>query len=54
MDLSIVSIAPTSFDIHDAIIIGTAIQVSEEFGQVVPLVTADRAITDSHLVPVIW
>ncbi len=54
MDLSIVSIAPTSFDIHDAIIIGTAIQSAEEFGRVVSLVTADRAITESHLVPVIW
>ena len=54
MDLSIVSIAPTGFDIHDAIIIGTAIQAAEEFGQTVSLVTADRAITDSHLVPAIW
>ncbi|MBV6467748.1 MAG: hypothetical protein PGMFKBFP_03119 [Anaerolineales bacterium] len=54
MDLSIVSNAPTSFDIHDAIIIGTAIQSAEEYGQGVSLVTADRAITGSHLVPVIW
>ncbi|MCF6156700.1 MAG: hypothetical protein E3K36_16020 [Candidatus Brocadia sp.] len=54
MDLSIVSIAPTSFDIHDAIIVGTAIQFAEELGQAVSLVTADSAITESHLVPVIW
>jgi hypothetical protein len=54
MDLSIVTIAPTSLDIHDAIIIGTAIQSAEEFGQVISLVTADKAISDSKLIPVIW
>ena len=54
MDLSIVTIAPTSLDIHDAIITGTAIQSAEEFGQVISLVTADKAISDSKLIPVIW
>lgn len=54
LDISVVSIAPTSLDIHDSIIVGTAIQASEEFGQEVSLVTLDKAITDSKLVPVLW
>jgi hypothetical protein len=54
LDISVVTIAPISLDIHDAIIVGTTIQVAEEFGQAVSLLTIDKAITDSKLVPVIW
>ncbi|MCR4322358.1 MAG: hypothetical protein NUV74_18755 [Candidatus Brocadiaceae bacterium] len=54
LDISVVTIAPISLDIHDAIIVGTAIQTAEEFAQTVSLVTIDKAITDSKLVPVVW
>jgi len=54
LDISVVTIAPISLDIHDAIIVGTAIQTAKEFAQNVSLVTIDKAITDSNLVPVIW
>ncbi len=54
LDISVVTIAPISLDIHDAIIVGTTIQAAEEFGQAVSLLTIDKAVTDSKLVPVIW
>ncbi|HLE41964.1 MAG TPA: PIN domain-containing protein [Nitrospirota bacterium] len=54
LDISVVTISPISLDIHDAIIVGTALQAAEEFGQTTSLVTIDGAITDSRLVPIIW
>jgi predicted nucleic acid-binding protein len=54
LDISVVTIAPTTLDIHDAIIVGTALRAAEDFGQSTSLVTIDRAITDSQLVPIIW
>jgi len=54
LDISVASFAPTSLDIHDAIIVGTALQASEDLGLPSSLVTADKAITGSRLVPVIW
>lgn len=54
LDISVVTISPTTLDIHDAIIVGTALQAAEEFGQPATLVTVDKAITDSRLVPIIW
>jgi PIN domain nuclease of toxin-antitoxin system len=54
LDISVASVAPTSLDIHDAIIVGTALQASAEFGLPLSLITVDRAITESRLVPVIW
>ena len=35
-------------------IVGTTLHLSEELGHPVSLVTADQAIVDSGLVPVIW
>lgn len=54
IDISVVTKAPINLDIHDAIIVGTAIQSAEEFAQTVSLVTIDKAIADSKLAPVIW
>lgn len=54
LDISIVTKAPISLDIHDAIIVGTTIQAAEEFGQTVSLVTIDKTIADSKLTPIIW
>ena len=54
LDISVASLSPTTLDIHDAIIVGTALQAAEEFGQPASLVTTDEAITKSQLVPIIW
>lgn len=54
LDVSIVATAPVNLDIHDSIIVGTAIQWAEEFGQPVSVVTVDKTILDSNLVSVIW
>ena len=54
LDISVVTIAPTNLDIHDAIIVGTAIQTAKEFAQPVSLITIDKAITAPKLVPVVW
>lgn len=54
LDISVVTTSPPSLDIHDAIIVGTAIQSSEEFGQSVAIVTLDKAISSSNLAPIIW
>ena len=54
LDISVVTKAPISLDIHDAIIVGTTIQAAVEFGQTVSLVTIDKAIADSKLAPIIW
>lgn len=54
LDISVVTIAPISLDIHDAIIVGTTIRAFGEFAQTVSLVTIDKAIMDSNRVPVVW
>lgn len=54
LDISIATIAPTNLDIHDAIIVGTVIHLSREFDQPVSLVSMDKAVADSRLIPVIW
>lgn len=54
LDLSIASTAPTSLDIHDSIIVGTTLYLSEESGRRISLVTMDKTITNSKLVPMIW
>lgn len=54
LDLSIVTLAPITLDIHDAIIVGTTMHLAAELGQPVSLVTVDKVISESNLVPVIW
>ncbi len=54
LDISVASISPTTLDIHDAIIVGSALQAAEEFGLPSALVTVDKMITEARLVPVIW
>ena len=54
LDISIATLAPITLDIHDAILVGTTIHLAAELGQPISLVTVDKAITESKLVPVIW
>jgi hypothetical protein len=54
LDIFVVTLAPNELEIHDAIIVGTALYLSDELKEPVPLVTRDKTISDSRLVPVIW
>ena len=54
LDISVVTLAPAELEIHDAIIVGTALYLSDELKEPVPLVTLDKTISNSRLVPVIW
>lgn len=54
LDISVATLAPLNLEIHDAIIVGTALFLSDELNQPVSLVTLDKAISNSGLVPTIW
>ena len=54
LDISIATLAPVELEIHDAIIVGTALYLSDELKEPVPLITLDKTISNSRLVPVIW
>jgi PIN domain nuclease of toxin-antitoxin system len=54
LDIAVASLAPTALDIHDAIIVGAALHAAEEYGLPSFLITLDKAITQSRLVPIIW
>jgi len=51
IDLSVVSKAPFGLDIHDSLIVGTALVQREA---VTGILTRDEAITSSGLVPTVW
>jgi PIN domain nuclease of toxin-antitoxin system len=51
VDLSVVSKAPLSLDIHDSLIVGTALVQREA---ITGILTRDEAITSSDLVPTLW
>src|SRR5438093_222263 len=54
MDETVFAQIPTSLDIHDAIIVGTALTCRDVLGESVALITKDAAITASGLVSVLW
>ena len=54
LDIPVATFSPVKLEIHDAIIVGTTIYLSKELGQSVSLITKDKTISDSGLVPVIW
>ena len=51
VDLSVVSKAPLGLDIHDSLIVGTALVQREA---ITGILTRDEAITSSGLVPTLW
>lgn len=51
IDLGVVQQAPAALDIHDSLIVGTALA---QPAAVDGILTCDEAITKSGLVPVIW
>lgn len=54
LDEAVIAHLPTSLDIHDAIIVATALYYRDGLGEAVGLITRDAAIQASSLVPVIW
>ena len=54
LDIDVATCAPVKMEIHDAIIVGTVLYLSDELNEPVPLVTRDKAISDSQLVQTIW
>ncbi|NOZ64494.1 MAG: type II toxin-antitoxin system VapC family toxin [Caldiserica bacterium] len=54
LDLNVVELLPSSLDIHDAIICGTALVYKTILGEETKIITRDKAITKSGLVETIW
>ena len=54
IDLAIIQLMPPSLEIHDAIIVATALRQQQLTGEKCPVVTCDKAITESGLVDVVW
>ena len=54
LDMLVATFAPVKLEIHDAIIVGTTINLSKQHGQLVSLITKDENISKSGFVPVIW
>jgi PIN domain nuclease of toxin-antitoxin system len=54
LDEEVVDRLPTSLNIHDAIIAGTAIVYRDVHGEQVALITRDAEITASGLVDIAW
>lgn len=53
-DESVVRLMPTSLNIHDAIICGTALVYRDILGEDIKVVTKDSQIRDSGLVETVW
>jgi len=54
LDIFVATFAPVKLEIHDAIIVGTAINLSQQHDQPVYLITRDEAISKSGLVRILW
>jgi len=53
-DEFVINRLPDNMEIHDGMIIATALYCQDAFEEQVTLLTNDLAITQSNLVPVIW
>ena len=54
LDEQVVALVPTGLEIHDAIIVATALVYRDVLRQDANVITKDRAIKDSGLVEVLW
>lgn len=54
LDEAVIERIPTGLDIHDGLIVATALVFKETLGEEVTVVTKDREITESNLVRVEW
>lgn len=54
LDEQTTSLLPAGLDIHDGIILATALMHRDHLGQQVSLITRDAEITASSLIPTVW
>lgn len=54
LDEAVLELLPSGLEIHDAIIVSTALVYRDVMRRPTQLVTRDQTITDSHLVDVLW
>ena len=54
LDEAVIDLLPPGLDIHDAIIVATALLARDLLGEPTQLITADRKITESGLIDVLW
>ncbi len=54
LDERVVERLPEGLELHDAIVVATAIVYRDVLGEQVVIVTKDRSITGSGLAPLIW
>lgn len=54
LDMQTIDVMPEKLDIHDALIVATAILLGETHEQEVHLVTKDEAIIQSGLIKTFW
>jgi PIN domain nuclease of toxin-antitoxin system len=54
LDAQVVSVTPTSLNIHDAIIVATAIVYRDVLKQGVEIITKDHEIAPSGLIATLW
>jgi predicted nucleic acid-binding protein len=54
LDEAVLDMLPAGLDIHDAVIVGTALVYRDVLKQPTQLITCDRMITESRLIDVLW
>lgn len=54
MDVAVVQRLPSGLEMHDGLIVATALARRDLLGEDVAVVTKDAGITASSLVPVVW
>jgi PIN domain nuclease of toxin-antitoxin system len=53
-DVRVVTKLNPGLELHDAIIVATALTIAEVTGETVPVITCDRQIVESGLVEILW
>lgn len=54
LTLDVVRVAPPDLEMHDGIIVATAVMFRDVLGEEVNLITRDKDIRDSGLVETVW
>ena len=54
VDENVISALPTSLDIHDALIVGTALVIEGALDKNVAVITRDEMIVESGLISTVW
>lgn len=54
LDVFVVARMPDNLDIHDGLIVATALMTRQLFAEEIAILTRDEVITASELLPVVW